>query len=1011
MEHFLLQLTKTSAIGGAVIALLLTLRPFLGKRYRARMYYWLWLVLAVALLPSPVYTGTNAPVQITPPSEHVMVWTDKAAIVPKISHKDNFVTVPDGVTPALSHIQPGDDFTQSPPSTPIRRIVDVSSVLFLAWLAGVAIFLTVQGVGYGRFRRLAHRWSEPLKNDRYGEFLREEASALGLTAPKVALCPAVSTPALTGLIRPKLLLPHEDYTEIELRFILRHELTHLKHRDILYKLILIFANALHWFNPLVYLMLRAADEDIELSCDSAVTRNMEKEERAAYSETLLKAVRSKGDTVVLTSCFGSTVERLKRRITNILDGRKKSRGVAVIVLAICTVAALGAAVGFVPSKSAPKTHGAYADVEDYLMQIMPAIGSEVSYYPYSEDGTILEETTAKVLDRKLAWLNQTGTVANLAPEGVLQSWTYSYLLQLDAPTDDVLLVGGMYEENGYFDLEGQNGHDLIVLQYDDGSIDVLYDAPVNDNLGVLGCRLDYEEAIYDWYVKEYDLDQTEYPLYVIDWSDYFRDLDDAYPAHRYDGDGWYLYVPIHAWEPGVGEPIWYSSYGTDSTIVVKTFDTPLSDAQAYFENNGWTRGQGDVYLRDQDGQHAAVYLFENPDHLHYEVQTFWYDQSDGVNEWGWSAQTQVETERKLLALMAQSFTVDDRFAQTQAFSDALSAFSAEADAAEAIAYCPSGFSSTLGGLVTDSDLLRELKAALASIQPVSLTLSEEDARKIPLHSAGFILYDTVPEDSSPFQKPDYYLWNGYIVAAKDMSVVGQLNSEHRSTFSSAWNRQSHRNAERSADSEPTAPKPTAESIKASAASSVDYGGFLWFVADGYFSRYADTGSIEQLYELPLGYDDETPVFASISVIAAKIALSYHVGGAIMGYDELRLFDTQTGAQTHEISGYGSFAINGDTIVKTTGFMPPAAGNLRISRDCGKTWENLGDPKYLYGMSVTADGNTVSYRGEQGILSLHDDYLYIAGVDTSSWDGSSTQLPETLSLRVDLNTGETKVRID
>lgn len=53
-------------------------------------------------------------------------------------------------------------------------------------------------------------------------------------------------------------------------------------------------------------------------------------------------------------------------------------------------------------------------------------------------------------------------------------------------------------------------------------------------------------------------------------------------------------------------------------------------------------------------------------------------------------------------------------------------------------------------------------------------------------------------------------------------MVGQLNSEHRSTFSSAWNRQSHRNAERSADSEPTAPKPTAESIKASALSFVDY---------------------------------------------------------------------------------------------------------------------------------------------------------------------------------------------
>lgn len=986
MEHFLLQLTKTSAIGGAVIALLLTLRPFLGKRYRARMYYWLWLVLAVALLPSPVYTGANAPVQITPPSEHVMVWTDKAAIVPKISHKDNFVTVSDGVTPALSHIQPGDDFTQSLPSTPIRRIVDVSSVLFWAWLAGVAMFLTVQAIGYGRFRRLAHRWSEPLKNDRYGEFLREEASALGLTAPKAALCPAVSTPALTGLIRPKLLLPHEDYTETELRFVLRHELTHLKHRDIPYKLLLTFANALHWFNPLVYLMLRAADEDIELSCDSAVTRNMEKEERAAYSETLLKAVRSKGDTVVLTSCFGSTVERLKRRITNILDGRKKSRGVAVIVLAICTVAALGAAVGFVPSKSAPKTHGAYADVEDYLMHKMPSIGSEVSYYPYSEDGTILEETTAKVLDRKLAWLNQTGTVANLAPEGVLQSWTYSYLLQLDAPTDDVLLVGGMYEENGYFDLEGQNGHDLIVLQYDDGSIDVLYDAPVNDNLGVLGCRLDYEEAIYDWYVKEYDLDQTEYPLYVIDWSDYFRDLDDAYPAHRYDGDGWYLYVPIHAWEPGVGEPIWYSSYGTDSTIVVKTFDTPLSDAQAYFENNGWTRGQGDVYLRDQDGQHAAVYLFENPDHLHYEVQTFWYDQSDGVNEWGWSAKVQVETEQKILALMAKSFTVTGGSRLKQSCSVPV-VQGTDFEVLLTVNYC------TEEG--ADGPYIAEITDAKA--KNIRGWYYVEWEAKVETEQIQF-----AADRKSAIVPVIYYASLGSGNHEYLTSVTIDLSDE---TLPAVTNETPQEQTV-----SPSAPR-TAESIKASADSSLEYGGYLWFIADGYFSRYADTGSIEQLYELPLGYDDETPVFASISVIAAKVALSYHVGGAIMGYDELRLFDTQTGAQTHEISGYGSFAINGDTIVKTTGFMPPAAGNLRISRDCGKTWENLGDPKYLYGMSVTADGNTVSYRGEQGILSLHDDYLYIAGVDTSSWDGSSTQLPETLSLRVDLNTGETKVRID
>ncbi len=670
MEHFLLQLAKTSAIGGALIVLGFLLRPVLQKRFTAKVRYWLWLVLAAALIPAPFYTGSGAPVQITPPSEHVMVWTDKQAVMPNIVHKDIFV--PEGTTPALSSVPSGTDLGTV--LQPARRVIEVSTALFWVWVLGAAVFLTVQGVGYAKFRRLTRRWSEKPTDERCLAILREESERLGVSAPEMVICSAIPTPALTGLVRPTLLLPHEDYAETELRFILRHELTHLKRCDILYKLVLTLANAIHWFNPIVYLMLRAADEDIELSCDSAVTDGMEKAERTAYSETLLKSVREKGSAVALTTCFGSTVERLKRRLANVFDSSKKSRGVAVVVLAVCTVAALSAAIGFAPEKEKEtedpvKLSGEYADIEDYLMHKMPAIGSEVSYYPYSEDGTILKETTAKVLDRRLAWLEQTGTVSNLAPEGTLQSWKYNYLLQLDAPANGVRLVGGMYEKDGYYDLEGQGGHNLVVLQYADGSIDVLYDLHVNDNMDFYGYHLSYEEAIYDWYVRHYHLDWMKYPLYVDEFQLYegvdvenSQWLYNSVPVHRYDGDGWYIYIPVSgAWEPGVGEPIWYSSYGTGSTIVVKSFDTGMAEARDYFEREGWTRGQGDVYLRDRDGQHAVVYLFENPNHLHYEVQTFWYDQSDGVNEWGWSAKTQVEGEQKILARMAQSFTVDERF--------------------------------------------------------------------------------------------------------------------------------------------------------------------------------------------------------------------------------------------------------------------------------------------------------------------------------------------------------------
>lgn len=113
----------------------------------------------------------------------------------------------------------------------------------------------------------------------------------------------------------------------------------------LLKLVLLAANALHWFNPVVYLMLRQADEDIELACDSAATDGLDRAERAAYSRTLLAAVQSHVRALPATTCFGGTVERLKRRITNVLGAQKK-RGLGVVALVLALTLTAGCAVSW-----------------------------------------------------------------------------------------------------------------------------------------------------------------------------------------------------------------------------------------------------------------------------------------------------------------------------------------------------------------------------------------------------------------------------------------------------------------------------------------------------------------------------------------------------------------------------------------------------------------------------------------------------------------------------------------
>ena len=357
METFLLNLLKTSLLGSLAILAMLVLKPLWRERYRAKTRCWLWLAMAAFLLLPVDFSVKNAPVQAAPPKDYTLfVGTDKTAI----QSTDNLfgdMAEKSGQSPA----QVRDTIIQRPVTNPEQkttRYIPVTTILFYGYLAGAAAFLLYQGISYAHFCRTVRRWKRDVSRADYAAMLSNTARDLGVSAPEMIVCEAISTPAVTGLLRPRLLLPHERYDVQELRYILRHELCHLKRRDMLLKLVLLAANAMHWFNPVVYLMLRQADEDIELACDSAATDGLELPERAAYSRTLLAAVQSSVRALPATTCFGGTVERLKRRITNVLGAQKK-RGLGIVALVLALTLTAGCAVSW--GERAQKNDDPFAD--------------------------------------------------------------------------------------------------------------------------------------------------------------------------------------------------------------------------------------------------------------------------------------------------------------------------------------------------------------------------------------------------------------------------------------------------------------------------------------------------------------------------------------------------------------------------------------------------------------------------------------------------------------------------
>lgn len=502
METFLLNLLKTSLLGSLAILAMLVLKPLWRERYRAKTRCWLWLALAVFLLLPVDFSVKNAPVQAAPPKDYTLfVGTDKTTI----QSTDNLfgdMAEKSGQSPA----QVRDTIIQRPVTNPEQkttRYIPVTTILFYGYLAGAAAFLLYQGVSYALFRRTVRRWKRDVSRADYASLLSDTARDLGVSAPEMIVCEAISTPAVTGLLRPRLLLPHEHYDVQELRYILRHELCHLKRRDMLLKLVLLAANAMHWFNPVVYLMLRQADEDIELACDSAATDGLELPERAAYSRTLLAAVQSSVRALPATTCFGGTVERLKRRITNVLGAQKK-RGLGVVALVLALTLTAGCAVSWGERAQTQKNDDPFADKSytvDILLYEAPAFTDGFTDGTYPSFRTTTNTAGEKYVTLCDAW----GSTSIYGPmeEYTLEKQSFYALFGSTkaSPVDD-LIQNNKSAWSGHCE-EASDGqpNQVYLLKQKDGSV-------------YLGLAGDYEEDGSELFCSVFRLNEQVNPIYA-----------------------------------------------------------------------------------------------------------------------------------------------------------------------------------------------------------------------------------------------------------------------------------------------------------------------------------------------------------------------------------------------------------------------------------------------------------------------------------------------------------------
>lgn len=314
----------------------LILRRLMKKRYPARMVCVVWAILALRLLIPVQLTLPQAPVQVMPRTSYV-VQSDQTAFrqagLPVVQNPTRWVTGTQAQTLSAA-------------DTGTVKTVDITDILLTLWLAGVIACVLWQGIGYYRLIRSLKGTSRSVERADLHTILQEQCADLVIDREiPLRVSAAADCPMLAGFIHPTLYLPDERISRTDAAFIFRHELTHYKHGDLWLKLLLLAARCLHWFNPLVHLIARFAQEDIEAACDDAVVRGHDGAYRRAYGETILRsAIAQAQKRKALVSCFGDDKKTLMRRFEGLFDKSVKKRGVALVVMIALLVGSLGCVV-------------------------------------------------------------------------------------------------------------------------------------------------------------------------------------------------------------------------------------------------------------------------------------------------------------------------------------------------------------------------------------------------------------------------------------------------------------------------------------------------------------------------------------------------------------------------------------------------------------------------------------------------------------------------------------------
>lgn len=130
----------------------------------------------------------------------------------------------------------------------------------------------------------------------------------------------VKSPIAMGFLKPVIIIPIHmlsEMTEKDIRYILLHELSHCKHKDLLVNRLMGFAQIVYWFHPVVWLAFYEMQNDREIACDSSVLAMLTPDTYLDYGNTLINFAERLSRFPYSVAGISGSKKEIRKRIISI----------------------------------------------------------------------------------------------------------------------------------------------------------------------------------------------------------------------------------------------------------------------------------------------------------------------------------------------------------------------------------------------------------------------------------------------------------------------------------------------------------------------------------------------------------------------------------------------------------------------------------------------------------------------------------------------------------------------